>query len=230
MDDAAGWEVRPAYDAREVFGRGVGMIDQVDDAVADLDQVVRRDVGRHTDGDTRRAVQQQVRQARGHDNRFHGLVIVVWLEIDGIFLDIAQQFISDGSELRLGVAHGSRRVVVLGAKVALAQHQGIAHRPPLRHAHERIVDRYIAVWVITFEHFADSTGALAELSGGLQAHLIHGVKDAPVNRLEAVAHIGQGAAYNDAHGIIEIGGRHFLDDTDSFNISWFHTITSCSNL
>ncbi len=61
LDDAPGGEVGSAYDTREVFGGGIRIIDQIDDAVADLDKIMRRYIGCHADGDAGRAVQEQVR-------------------------------------------------------------------------------------------------------------------------------------------------------------------------
>ncbi len=40
-------------------------------------------------------------------------------------------------------------------------------------------------------------GALGVLLVVLQAHLLHGVQNAPVNRLESITHVRQRAANND---------------------------------
>ena len=48
----------------------------------------------------------------------------------------------------LGVAHRPRRVAVDRAEVALAVDQQVAQREVLRHAHERVVDRRVAVRVV----------------------------------------------------------------------------------
>ncbi len=37
--------------------------------------------------------------------------------------------------------------------------------------------------------------------------------------LEAVANVGEGAADDDAHRVVEIGAGHFVYDTNSFNIA-----------
>ena len=55
----------------------VRLLDQPDAAVDDLAQVVRRDVGRHADGDAGRAVDEQVRERRRQDRRFFGGLVVV---------------------------------------------------------------------------------------------------------------------------------------------------------
>ena len=42
------------------------------------------------------------------------------------------------------------------------------------------------------------------------AGLIHGVEDAAVDRLQAIAHIGEGAGHDDGHGVLEEGGLHLF--------------------
>ena len=73
--------------------------------VDDLAQIVRRDVGRHADGDALGAVDQQVREAGRQDLRLALGVVVVRLEIDGVLVDVVEQRIGDAGEPRLGVAH-----------------------------------------------------------------------------------------------------------------------------
>ena len=63
--------------------------------------------------------------------------------------------------------------------------------------------------------------------GGLvvaQAHLVHGVEDAALHRLEAVAHVGQGARGDDAHGVVQIRRAHRLVDIDVFYGADFHPL------
>src|SRR5579883_2086401 len=141
--------------------------------------------------------------------------------------DRHQPFVSDDEGIsRYAIAHGSWGIIILGAKVTLSKNEGVAHRPGLRHTHEGVVNGHIAMGVIAFQDFADRTRTFAEGFGGLQAHLIHGVENTPVNGLESVAHIGQGATDNHAHRVVEIGARHFLYDAYGFNIARFHKISS----
>ena len=50
-DDAAGGEVRARDDLQQLVERALRIVDDVDDGVADLAQVVRREVDGHADGD-----------------------------------------------------------------------------------------------------------------------------------------------------------------------------------
>src|SRR3954463_1206211 len=72
---------------------------------------------------------------------------------------------------------------------------------------------------MVFAHYvADDSGALA---GGLvwsKAHLVHGVENASMHGLEAVADIGQRAPDDDRHGVIEIAAPHLLFNVDGHNV------------
>ena len=112
----------------------------VDDAVHDLAQVVRRDVGRHADRDARRAVHEQVGNGAG-DRRLLGGFVVVRDEVDGLLVEVRHHALGERLQPRLGVAHRRGRIAVDRAEVPLAVDQRIAHVEVLRHAHQRVVDR-----------------------------------------------------------------------------------------
>ena len=65
---------------------------------------------------------------------------------------------------------------------------------------------------------ANDAGALAGGAIGLEAHLLHGVKNAAVYGLESVADIGQGAADDDRHGIVEIRLLHLVFNVDGLDV------------
>ena len=68
--------------------------------------------------------------------------------------------------------------------------------------------------MVALEHLADDTGALAMLLGRVHAHLAHRVEDAALDRLEAVADVGQRPRGDDRHRIREIALPHFVFDVD----------------
>ena len=68
-DDAAGREIRSRHDVDEVVDAERGIVDQRHAGVDDFAEIVRRDVGRHADGDAAGAVDQQVREFRRQDRR-----------------------------------------------------------------------------------------------------------------------------------------------------------------
>ena len=103
-------------------GREVGALDvlhqalDVDRRVVDvgdrggdhLAQVVRRDVGRHADGDARAAVDEQVGEARRQHDRLLARAVVGGDEVDRLGVDVAQHLGGQAVQARLGVAHGRR--------------------------------------------------------------------------------------------------------------------------
>ena len=70
----------------------------------------------------------------------------------------------------------------------------------------------VAVGMVVAHHLAHDLGALAVGPARLQAHLLHAVEHAPVGGLQAVAHVGQGAADDDGHGVVHVGLPHLVGD------------------
>jgi hypothetical protein len=201
------------------------VIDQESDRVAKFAEIVGRDVSRHTDGDAGRAIQQQRRETGREHGRLAHRVIVIGLVIDGILLDVAQQFLGDRRHARFGVAHRRRGVAIHGAEVTLTIDQRVPQRPGLRHARQGVVDCGVAVGVEILQHLPDDTGALAVPVAVAQAHLVHRVEDASLHRLHAVAHVRQSALHDDAHRVVEIRCPHLVVDINQPNRSDFHALT-----
>ncbi len=175
---------------------------------------MRRDVGGHADGDAGGAVDQKIGNARGQDDRLVFAFVEVGNEIDGFLFDVGEHFLGDFRKARFGVPHGRGRIAIDRAEVALAVDERIAHVEILREAHERVVDGRVAVRVVLAEDFADDLGALAVGLRGGEAQLVHAEENAAVHGLQAVAHVGQGAADDHAHGVIEVRLLHFRFDID----------------
>src|SRR5690606_5797471 len=101
-----------------------------------------------------------------------------------------------------------------GTEVALAVHQGITQRERLGHAHDGVVYRRVAMRVVFTDHVTDHTGRCQIGLVPVTLQLTHGERSATVYRLEAVTHIRQRAAHDNAHGIVEIGLFEFVFDVD----------------
>ena len=145
-----------------------------------------------------------VAKGRRQDDGFFVLAIVGAAEIHRVQIDTLQQGLCHGGHPRLGVAHGGGIVAVDVAEITLAVHQGIALGELLGQADQGIVDRLVAVRVKLAHHVADDAGAFLEAGVRVQLQLPHGVQNAPVHRLHAIAHIGQGARHNGGKGIGEV--------------------------
>ena len=205
-DGRIGGEVRPLNVAADDLQRGVGVVEQVQQGLDHLAQIVRRDVGGHADGDAGAAVEQHIGQpGRQHRGLLQGAV-EVGQPVDRAQAGLAQQHVGERGQPRLGVAHRGEGLGVVGrAPVALTVDQRIAGRERLRHQHHGLVAGRVAVRVELAEHVADGAGGLLVLGPGAEAELGHGVDDAPLHRLEAVAEVRQGAVQDYVHGVIEVG-------------------------
>ena len=192
----------------------LGFVDERDAGVDDFGEVVRRDVGGHADGDAGAAVDEEVGDAGGKDGGFERGLVVVGGEVDGVGVDVCEHLAGDAGEARLGVTHGGGRIAIDGAEVALAIDHGIAQAEVLREADHGVVDGGVAVGMIVAHDVADDLGGLGVLLVELQAHLRHAVEDAAMDGLEAVADVGQGAADDDRHGVVEIAAPHLVLDVD----------------
>ena len=208
VDVTAGREVGAAHDRPQ--GRTVEfrVVDHGDHGGHDFTQIVRRNVRGHAHRDTRRAVHQQVRNARWQHARLFETVVEVRREVDRILVDIGEHLDRHARESRLGVSIRGRVVAFHGAEVALAVHQRIAQRERLHHTHECVVHAAVAVRVVLAQHVADHRRRLFERTPRQQSELVHRVQHAAMHRLEAIAHVGQCPRYDDAHGIVD---ERFLD-------------------
>ena len=217
-NEAAGGEIGARNQLDQVLDRHFRPIDQRDRGVDHLAEIVRRDVGRHADGDAAGAVDQQIGEAGGKDDRLALGVVVVRLEVDGVFVDVLEQLVGGLGETHFGVSHRRGGVAVDRAEVALAVDQRQAHREVLRHAHQRVVDRLIAVRMVLTDDVADHAGRLAIGLVPVVAVLVHREENAPVDGLEAVARVGKGTADDHAHGVIEVAALHLVGDRDRLDV------------
>ena len=217
-NDAAGREIRARHDLDQVVDADGRIVDHRHAGVDHLAQIVRRNIGRHADRDAAGAVDQQIGKARRQHHRLVLVAVVVGLEIDGVLVDVVEQRHRRLGQPAFGVAHGRRRIAVDRAEIALPVDQLQAHGKILRHAHQRVVDRLVAVRVIFAHHVADHARRFDVFLVGRVALLVHRKENAPVHRLQAVAHVGQRARHDHAHGVIEIAALHFLGDRDGAHI------------
>ncbi len=123
------------------------------------------------------------------------------------------------AEARFGVAHGGGVIAIHRTEVALAVDQHQAHAEGLGHAHEGVVDGAVAMRVVFTHHVTHDTGRFLIGLVIVDAQFEHTEQDAAMHRLQAVAHIGDGARDDDAHCVIEIGFAHFLFDGDREDFS-----------
>ena len=204
LNDAAGRKVRPRNVRHQLRQRDLAIQDQRQHGVDDLYKVVRRDFRSHADGDALGTVDEQVGVRRRKNLGLLGLSVEIGLEVDGLFIEIAQQLFSSLGHSTFGVPVRSGVIPVHTTKVALTVDQQVPHIPRLRHANERVVHRGVSVGMVLLEHLTDDACALRKTPIGNKAFTQHGVKHATVNRLQTIPHVRQSPPHDDRHRIIEI--------------------------
>ena len=173
--------------------------------MANFFEVVRRDVGRHPDRDARHPVHQQVGVLRGQDDRLFGGRGIVGPEVDGLLPKLAQERVRDRRQPALGVPHRRRRVAVDRAEIAVTVDQRLPQAERLRHPHECVVDRLVAVRVIGLHHLADNRRALDVAAVGRDVQVMpHRVQNPALHGLEPVAQVGQGARGDHREGVVQV--------------------------
>ena len=200
--------------AEQLLRPGVRVLERPGNTPGHFAKVVRWDAGGHADRDALRAVDEQVRDAGGQDDRLDRVPGVVRDEVDGLLVDVPQHLHGERLQPAFGVAVRRRRVIAGRAEVALWIDQRVAQRPRLGHPHERVVERRVAVRVVVAHHVADHAAALDEVAVGAEARVVHPVEDLAVHRLEAVANVGQRSPDDDRHGVVDVAALHLRLDVD----------------
>ncbi len=205
-DLGAGRVVRAAHVLAQLFQAGLRFVDQPDQCRYQLVEVVRRHIGGHAHGDAGGAVEQQVRQPCRHPGRLFQGAVEVRVPVGGAMAELAQQHFGQGGELGFGVAHGRKRLRVIGrAEVALAVDQRVTVGKRLGHQHQRFVTGAVTVRVVFTDHITDGTRRLLVLGRGAQAELAHRIDDAALHRFQAVTDERQCAVQNHIHGVVQVG-------------------------
>ena len=214
VDDAGRGEIRARDVLHQAIDVDLRLVEQRDRRVDHFREVVRRDVRRHADRDAGRTIDQQVREARRHHRRLLLLLVVVRLEVDGVLVDVGHQLVGEPGHARLGVTHRRGVVAVDRTEVALPVHQQVAQRERLRHAHQGVVHRLVAVRVVLTDHVTDDARRLVVRLVAVRAQFVHREQHAAVHRLEAVPHVRERAPHDHAHGVVEVAAAHLVFEID----------------
>ncbi len=220
-DDAAGREVRPLDVFQQRLGARVRIVDQEQRRVAELGGIVRRDVGRHADGDAGRTVGQQIGERARQDDRLVLAAVVGRAEVDRVLVDAVEQQPRHLGHPRLGVAHRRRVIAVDVAEVALPVDQRIALREILREPHQRVIDRLVAVRMVFADDVADHARRLLERLAGVEPQLPHREQQPPVHRLQPVARIRQRPVHDGGERVGEIALFQRLAQRDRLDVRRF---------
>ena len=176
--------------------------------IGHLAEVVWGNVGGHSDGDTHRTIDKKVGEPGRQDGGLLRAAVVVVLEVDGVFFNVAHHFEGEWRHFCLGVPRGGRPVVSGRSKVTLTKREWISETPRLHQAHQGIINGGVAVRVELAHDVAHNASALGKRLVGTVAAVEHCVDDSTVYRLEPVANLRQCSSDNHAHGVVEIRALH----------------------
>ena len=203
-NDAAGREIRALHPFQQRLRLRLGLVDQMQRRVAEFGGVVRRDRGGHADPRCPARRWRADWKTAGQHDRLFRLTVVIGAEFDAVLVDAFEQQPCDLGHARFGVTVGGGVIAVDIAEIALAVDQRIARGKILGEAHQRVVDRLVAMRMERAHHVADDLGGFLERRAGVEPQQPHAVEDAAVHRLQPVARIGQRAVHDGRQRIGEI--------------------------
>ena len=173
---------------------------------------MRRNICCHADSNAKRSIEKQVWNFCWKHSWFLMRAVIVRTEINCILFNIKKHFLRNSGELRLRISISSRAIAINGTEVSLPAYERIAKREVLCHTNQRFIHRTIAMWVIFSEHVSDNRCTFTKFCGCTKSFPPHGIQNASMYWLHAVAHVRQSAVDDDRHGIIQKGRLHFFDE------------------
>ena len=207
---AARRKIRRGQNIHNLIQRRFRLVHDQNRRVDSLLEVVRRNIRRQTDRNAGCAVHQQVRISRGQHIRLLERIVKVEAERHGVLVDIPQHFQRERRHARFGVTHRGRAVAVNRAEISMAVNQQGAHAVWLRHAHQRVVNRAVAMRMVFAQTIADNARAFFVRLIRRNAQLAEREENTPLNRLEAVLHARERAFQNDVLRIWDHRDMHDL--------------------
>ena len=149
-----------AFDQR--FDFAIRIFNLIKERVANLTQIVRRNIGGHTNGNTGSSVAQQIGNGCRHNDGFVFFSVVSFSEINRVFVQPFHQSHGKFGQAGFGITHGGRTVSVNIAEVALPVNQRIAYRKILCQTCHCLINCGISVRMVFTDNVADNAGAFFE--------------------------------------------------------------------
>ena len=123
---------------------------------------MRRDAGRHADGDARAAVQQQEGKLGRKNGGFLLGPIEVRRKINRVLTNLLKHcLMGDGCQTGFCVPHRRRWVVVHRAEIAVTIEQGMTAGERLNKPDQGVIYRLITVGVVLAQNITNDSGAFA---------------------------------------------------------------------
>jgi hypothetical protein len=173
------------------------MSEDIGECVDDFCEIVGRDIGRHTDGDTHDSVQEEIRDTGWEDTRLSRTRIIVGSPVDSIFLYIGEHELSELVHLHFSITHRCSTITIHRTEVSLTIDERITQRKILCHTNHRFIDRRVTMWMIFTENISDDTSRLSILSSSTDTTLIHRIEYSAMYRLESITDIRESTRDDD---------------------------------
>ena len=132
-------------------------------------------------------------------------VVEVGIEVNRLFVDVADHFERDFGKTSLCVTICRRRIAVYRTEVAVTVYERTANGKVLRQTHHCVVYGTVAVRMVFAEHFAHDHSALTIGLVGGQTKFAHSVKNTSVNGFQTVSYVGDCTGYVDRHRVCDKG-------------------------
>ena len=186
---ASGREIWTRDQLKQLFDLKFRIVDHGNQAIDYLAQVVWRYLGRHTDRNSFRTIDQQVGVFAGKYQGLFERIIIVGPKLDSLLVEIVEQFMSQPVHADFGITHRRCRVAVNRTEVALAVDQRMTHGEVLGHTNYGVIDRRIAMGMVLTDDVTDNASRFLVRLVVVVVQFVHGEQDPPVNRFKAVPHV-----------------------------------------
>ena len=223
IKDAACGEVRSRHNFNNFIDGAFRVAKHQQAGVHGFTQVVRRNVGCHTDRDTGGAVDQQLGEHCRKNGRLFLRAVIVRREIHCIFIKAAEHFGRKLLQANFGITHSSGAITVDRSEVALAVYQRITHGEVLSHTNDCFVCGRVTVRMVLTDHVTDHTSRLLMLCVPHIVQFEHRKEHTAVNRLQTVTHVRKSSAHDHAHSVIKVGALHFIFQRNRLSLVYLGT-------
>ena len=224
VDDRARGEVRTLDVLHQAVDVDLRILDEGETAVDHFGEIVRRNVGRHPHRNAGRAIHQQIRELRRQHVRHLQRDVVVVDEVDGFLVDVREQFVRDFFHAHFGVTLRRRVVAVDRTEVALAVNKRIPHGPGLRHPHDGLVRRAVAMRVVLADDVTHNPRGFHRRTVPGVVQVVHRPERPAVYRLQTITDIRQRTPDDHAHRVVDEALLELVLDIDRADVAVVYVV------
>ena len=182
--DAPGREIRPLQICQKFFRCDLIIPHVCLYCIDHLTQVMCRDTRGHTDCDSLRTIDKEVRNSDRKHFRLFFCLVKIWHKIYNVFIKICQiRFLRDLGQTALRITHRRSAVPFYRPKIPVTVYQHHSLFKILRHNNQRLIDGTVTVWVIFTHRISDDTGTLSVWSVISDPKFIHIIERSSLYRL-----------------------------------------------